>query len=186
MDAGAMQAVTDRLKNFLHMVTSVPVVGLMVGALITCLIQSSSATTVMVVGFVNAGLLSLIQSAGIMMGANIGTTITAWLVSTFGFKVSIGKMALPIIAIAFPLMFSKYKKTKYWGEFLIGFALLFMGLSFLKDSVPDIKSNPELLEFLQGFAHCSSICQTAVVIHGPPYQGRILSVGSITDACDSP
>jgi phosphate:Na+ symporter len=107
----------------------------------------------MTVSFVNAGLLSLVQSAGIMMGANIGTTITAWLVSTFGFKVKIATIALPIIAFAFPLMFMKFKKAKYWGEFLIGFALLFMGLGFLKQAVPDIKHNPELLEFLQGFTH---------------------------------
>jgi phosphate:Na+ symporter len=153
MSEGLQKAAGDKLRFILGSMTKNRYLGVLSGFLITALVQSSSATTVMTVSFVNAGLLSLIQSAGIMMGANIGTTITAWLVSTFGFKVSIGKMALPIIAIAFPLMFSKYKKTKYWGEFLIGFALLFMGLSFLKDSVPDIKSNPELLEFLQGFAH---------------------------------
>lgn len=153
MSEGLQKAAGDKLKYILGSMTKNRYLGVFSGFLITALVQSSSATTVMTVSFVNAGLLSLVQSAGIMMGANIGTTITAWLVSTFGFKVSIAKIALPIIAFAFPLMFMKYKKSQYWGEFLIGFALLFMGLGFLKQAVPDIKHNPELLEFLQGFTH---------------------------------
>jgi len=153
MSEGLQKAAGDKLRFILGSMTKNRYLGVLSGFLITALVQSSSATTVMTVSFVNAGLLSLVQSAGIMMGANIGTTITAWLVSTFGFKVSIAKIALPIIAFAFPLMFMNYKKSKYWGEFLIGFALLFMGLGFLKASVPDIKSNPELLVFLQSFTH---------------------------------
>lgn len=153
MSEGLQKAAGDKLRYVLGSMTKNRYLGVLSGFLITALVQSSSATTVMTVSFVNAGLLSLVQSAGIMMGANIGTTITAWLVSTFGFKVKIASMALPIIAIGFPLMFVKYKKTKFWGEFLIGFALLFMGLGFLKAAVPDIKHNPELLEFLQGFTH---------------------------------
>lgn len=153
MSEGLQKAAGDKLRYVLGSMTKNRYLGVMSGFLITALVQSSSATTVMTVSFVNAGLLSLVQSAGIMMGANIGTTITAWLVSAFGFKVSIAKIALPIIAFAFPLMFMKYKKSQYWGEFLIGFALLFMGLGFLKAAVPDIKSNPELLEFLQSFTH---------------------------------
>lgn len=153
MSEGLQKAAGDKLRYVLGSMTKNRYLGVLSGFLITALVQSSSATTVMTVSFVNAGLLSLVQSAGIMMGANIGTTITAWLVSTFGFKVKIAAMALPIIAIAFPLMFMKYKKSKHWGEFLIGFALLFMGLGFLKASVPDIKSNPELLMFLQSFTH---------------------------------
>lgn len=153
MSEGLQKAAGDKLRYILGSMTRNRYLGVLSGFLITALVQSSSATTVMTVSFVNAGLLSLVQSAGIMMGANIGTTITAWLVSTFGFKVKIAAMALPIIAFAFPLMFMNYKKSKYWGEFLIGFALLFMGLGFLKASVPDIKSNPELLVFLQSFTH---------------------------------
>lgn len=153
MSEGLQKAAGDKLRYILGSMTKNRYLGVLSGFLITALVQSSSATTVMTVSFVNAGLLSLVQSAGIMMGANIGTTITAWLVSTFGFKVKIAAMALPIIAFAFPLMFMNYKKSKYWGEFLIGFALLFMGLGFLKAAVPDIKSNPELLVFLQSFTH---------------------------------
>ena len=153
MSEGLQKAAGEQLKYVLASMTKNQYYGVISGFLITALIQSSSATTVMTVSFVNAGLLSLTQSAGIMMGANIGTTITAWLVSTFGFKVKIAAMALPIIAIGFPMMFVKRGKTKYWGEFLIGFALLFMGLGFLKGAVPDIKHNPEVLEFLQGFTH---------------------------------
>lgn len=153
MSEGLQKAAGEKLRFILGSMTKNRYLGVLSGFLITALVQSSSATTVMTVSFVNAGLLSLVQSAGIMMGANIGTTITAWLVSTFGFKVKIAAMALPIIAFAFPLMFMNYKKSKYWGEFLIGFALLFMGLGFLKAAVPDIKSNPELLVFLQSFTH---------------------------------
>jgi phosphate:Na+ symporter len=151
MSEGLQKAAGDKLRIILGSMTKNRYLGVLSGFLITALVQSSSATTVMTVSFVNAGLLSLVQSAGIMMGANIGTTITAWLVSTLGFKVDISSVALPIIAIAFPMMFMKFKKVKYWGEFLIGFALLFMGLGFLKAAVPDIQSSPEVLAFLEGF-----------------------------------
>ena len=153
MSEGLQKAAGAQLKYVLGTMTKNQYFGVVSGFLITALIQSSSATTVMTVSFVNAGLLSLTQSAGIMMGANIGTTVTAWLVSTFGFKVKIAAMALPIIAIGFPMMFTKRGKVRFWGEFLIGFALLFMGLGFLKSAVPDIKSNPELLTFLSDFTH---------------------------------
>jgi len=153
MSEGLQKAAGEQLKLVLATMTKNRYFGVLSGFLITAIIQSSSATTVMTVSFVNAGLLSLTQSAGIMMGANIGTTVTAWLVSIFGFKVHISSLALPIIAIAFPMIFIKRKKIPFWGEFLIGFALLFMGLGFLKESVPDIKSNPELLSFLQEFTH---------------------------------
>jgi phosphate:Na+ symporter len=153
MSEGLQKASGEQLRFALGSMTKNRYLGVISGFLITALIQSSSATTVMTVSFVNAGLLTLTQSAGIMMGANIGTTITAWLVSTFGFKVKIAALALPIIAFAFPMMFAKNKKIKYWSEFLIGFSLLFMGLGFLKSAVPDIKENPEILDFLQGFVH---------------------------------
>jgi phosphate:Na+ symporter len=118
------------------------------GFLITGLVQSSSATTVMTVSFVNAGLLSLMQSAGVMMGANIGTTVTAWFLSILGFKVKIATIALPIIAFGIPLMFFRKQRLKNYGEFLIGFALLFLGLDELKNSVPDLSTNPEALNFV--------------------------------------
>ena len=105
----------------------------------------------MVVSFANAGLLSLVESIGVIMGANIGTTITAWLIAFFGFKVKISAFALPIIAIGFPMMFAKRNTTRYFSEVLIGFALLFLGLDALKSAVPDLNQNPEFLEFLAKF-----------------------------------
>lgn len=139
------------MRRVLGTMTTNRYTGVLTGFLITAILQSSSATTVMTVSFVNAGLISLIESAGVMMGANIGTTITGWLVSLIGFKVKISAYALPIIAIGFPLLFSSKEKNKKWGEVLIGFALLFMGLGELKSAVPDLKNNPEVLSFLSEF-----------------------------------
>ncbi|MBD81233.1 MAG: Na/Pi cotransporter [Crocinitomicaceae bacterium] len=153
MSEGIQKAAGDQLKRVLGTMTKNQYLGVISGFLITAVVQSSSATTVMTVSFVNAGLLSLIQSAGIMMGANIGTTITAWLVANLGFKVKVVAFALPIIAVALPMLFIRKGNWRFWAEFLIGFALLFMGLDLLKGSVPDIKHNPDMLEFLQGFAN---------------------------------
>lgn len=148
MSEAIQKVAGSKMRQIMSSMTSNRVKGVLTGFLITSLVQSSSATTVLVVSFVNAGLLSLVESIGVIMGANIGTTITAWLISIVGFKVKISSYALPIMAIGFPLLFVNRDKLKSWGEVLIGFALLFMGLAFLKDSVPDIKSNPEILEFL--------------------------------------
>jgi phosphate:Na+ symporter len=148
----ALQKVAGNgMREILSKMTSNRIKGVFTGFLITAIIQSSSATTVMMVSFVNAGLLSLTQSIGIIMGANIGTTVTAWLISILGFKVKLSAFALPLIGIALPLLFSKINKRKYVGEIIIGFALLFMGLGFLKEAVPDINSNPEILSFLSGY-----------------------------------
>ncbi len=148
----ALQKVAgNRLRKILAAMTSNRVFGVLTGMLITAIIQSSSATTVMVISFVNAGLLSLVESIGVIMGANIGTTVTAWIISLIGFKVKISVFALPLIGIGFPLIFSKNSIRKSWGEVLMGFALLFMGLDLLKGSVPDINSNPEILNFLQSY-----------------------------------
>lgn len=146
----ALQKVAgDKLRNILAAMTSNSVSRILTGLFITAVIQSSSATTVMVVSFVNAGLLSLVQSIGVIMGANIGTTFTAWLISLLGFKADIAILAIPLIGFGFAFMMSKAKKKKSIGELIIGFALLFLGLSFLKDSVPDLQSSPEVLAFLQ-------------------------------------
>ena len=146
----ALQKVAgDKLRNILAAMTSNSVSRILTGLFITAVIQSSSATTVMVVSFVNAGLLSLVQSIGVIMGANIGTTFTAWLISLLGFKADIAVLAIPLIGIGFGFMMCKAKKKKSIGELIIGFALLFLGLSFLKDSVPDLQSTPEVLAFLQ-------------------------------------
>ncbi len=152
MMSEALQRVAgSRMRNILSAMTSNRFLAVFTGFLVTVIIQSSSATTVMVVSFVNAGLLTLTQSIGVVMGANIGTTVTGWIISLLGFKVSISAYALPLIGISLPLIFSKVTKRRTWGEFIIGFALLFMGLEALKGSVPNIKANPEILEFLKTY-----------------------------------
>jgi len=151
MSDGIQRTAGSKLRDILRGMTRNSYLGIFTGFLITCLVQSSSATTVMVVSFANAGLLSLIESISVIMGANIGTTITAWLIAFFGFKVKISAFALPIIAIGFPMMFAKRSTTRYFSEVLIGFALLFLGLDALKSAVPDLNQNPEFLEFLSTF-----------------------------------
>lgn len=152
MSEGIQKAAGSGLRRILSMMTKNRYMGVLTGFLVTCLVQSSSASTVMAVSFVNAGLLSLVESAGIMLGANIGTTITGWLVAVLGFKVKIAAMALPLLAIGVPMLFVKKNKIKYIGEFIVGFAILFWGLSELKHAVPDVKSNPEILNFLGAYA----------------------------------
>lgn len=150
----ALQKVAgDKMRNILAKMTSNRIKGVFTGFLVTSAIQSSSATTVMVVSFVNAGLLSLIGAIGVIMGANIGTTVTAWIISLLGFKISVSAFSLPLIGVSLPLLFSKNRNRKSWGEFIIGFAILFMGLQFLKESIPDIKSNPEIFNFLANYTH---------------------------------
>lgn len=138
----------DKMRTILTAMTSTRFMGILTGIIVTSVVQSSSATTVMLVSFVNAGLISLTQSIGVIMGANIGTTITAWMISLLGFKFSISALALPLIGVGFPLVFSKKNSRKSWGELLVGFSLLFLGLDFLKDSFPDISQSPEVLSFL--------------------------------------
>ena len=151
MSEGLQKVAGDKMRGILSAMTSNRVTGVLTGVLINALIQSSSATTVMVVSFVNAGLLSLAQSIGVIMGANVGTTVTAWIISLFGFKVDISAFAIPLIGLSIPLIFSEKSRRKSIGEFLMGFAFLFMGLSYLKDSVPDLQSNPQILAFLQNY-----------------------------------
>jgi len=153
MSEGIQRAAGAQLRNILRAMTKNRYLGVLTGFLVTALVQSSSASTVMTVSFVNAGLLSLVESAGIMMGANIGTTVTGWIISILGFKIKLSVYSIPLFAIGLPMLFSNWGKIKYWGEFIIGFAILFMGLSFLKEAVPDIKNNPEVLSFLQGFTN---------------------------------
>ncbi|MCG8409859.1 MAG: Na/Pi cotransporter family protein [Bacteroidales bacterium] len=151
MSESLQKVAGDKMRDILARMTSTPIKGVFTGLLITAIIQSSSATTVMMVSFVNAGLLSLTESIGVIMGANIGTTITAWLISILGFKVKISVISLPLIGLGFPLLFSRTNKKKSWGEFIIGFAMVFLGLDFLKGAVPDIKSHPEILAFLSNY-----------------------------------
>ncbi|MCD6177238.1 MAG: Na/Pi cotransporter family protein, partial [Candidatus Cloacimonetes bacterium] len=151
MSEGIQKVAGKRLQSILNYMTANRVAAIFTGFFITALVQSSSATTVMVVSFVNASLLSLTQAIGVIMGANIGTTVTTWIVSLIGFKFKITTIALPVIGVGLPFMFSKFKKRRDIGEILIGFGLLFLGLMFLKESVPDIKNNPEVLEFLKNY-----------------------------------
>ena len=151
MSEGLQKFAGDRLRRILTAMTTNRVTGMLTGVLITALIQSSSATTVMVVSFVNAGLLTLGQSIGVIMGANIGTTVTAWIISALGFKIDIAAFALPMLAFAIPLFFSSKSQRKSMGEFIFGFAFLFMGLQSLKVNAPDLGANPDMLAFVQNY-----------------------------------
>ena len=149
MSSGLQKAAGNRLRNLLSAMTSNYFKGVMTGLGITSIIQSSSATTVMVVGFVNAALLTLDQAIGVIMGANIGTTVTAWLISLLGFKMDISVLAVPLMAVGFIMSIAKSEKYKNISEFIIGFSLLFLGLSLMKNSVPDLRETPEILSFIQ-------------------------------------
>ena len=151
MSEGLQKFAGDSLRKILTAMTTNRVTGMLTGVLITALIQSSSATTVMVVSFVNAGLLTLSQSIGVIMGANIGTTVTAWIISALGFKVDIAAFALPLLAIGIPLFFSGKSSRKSVGEFVFGFSFLFMGLQNLKANAPDLGANPDMLAFVQNY-----------------------------------
>ncbi len=152
MSSGLQKAAGEKLRGLLSAMTSNPFKRVMTGLGITAVIQSSSATTVMVVSFVNAGLLTLAQAIGVIMGANIGTTVTAWLVSWLGFKADISILAVPLMLFGFLFSNSKKNQRKSIGELIVGFSLLFLGLSFMKNSVPDLQQTPEVLAFVQQWA----------------------------------
>ena len=151
MSAGLQKAAGSKMRSFLTAMTSNPFKGVMTGLGITSVIQSSSATTVMTVGFVNAGLLTLAQAVGVIMGANIGTTVTAWMVSLLGFKADISLFAVPLMALGFLLSISKSDRRRHISELVMGFSLLFLGLSLMKESVPDLRETPEILAFIQNW-----------------------------------
>lgn len=152
MSSGLQKAAGERLRGFLSAMTSNPFKGVLTGLGITTVIQSSSATTVMVVSFVNAGLLTLAQAIGVIMGANIGTTVTAWMVSWLGFKADISILAVPFMLFGFLFSNSKKDQHKHIGELIVGFSLLFLGLSFMKGAVPDLRQTPQVLEFVSTWA----------------------------------
>ncbi|MBR4299788.1 MAG: Na/Pi cotransporter family protein [Bacteroidales bacterium] len=152
MSSGLQKAAGDRLRGLLSAMTSNPFKGVLTGLGITSVIQSSSATTVMVVSFVNAGLLTLYQAIGVIMGANIGTTVTAWLVSWLGFKADISILAVPLMLLGFLFSNSKKNQRQNIGELIVGFCLLFLGLSFMKDSVPDLNDTPQVLDFVKSWS----------------------------------
>lgn len=152
MSEGLQKAAGDRLRNILSAMTRNRFTGLLTGCAITALIQSSSASTVMVVSFVNAGLMSLGQSMAVIFGANVGTTFTAWIIALFGFKVNISSFLLPLIGLAVILLLLNKSKSKSIGELLIGFCFLFMGLDMISNYVPDLQSNPEMFESLRNYS----------------------------------
>ena len=166
MSEGLQKFAGDRLRRILTAMTTNRVMGVITGMLITALIQSSSATTVMVVSFVNAGLLELAQSIGVIMGANIGTTVTAWIISALGFKVDIAAFAIPLLFFGLPLLFSSKSNRKSLGEFIFGFSFLFMGLQNLKANAPDLQQNPDMLQFVQNWADMGFVSILIFVLIG--------------------
>lgn len=156
----------DTLRSIMQTMTGNRFSGLGTGFAVTCMVQSSSASTVMMVSFVNAGLLSLSGAIAMILGANLGTTTTFWIVSLFGFKFSISAITLPMIGVALPLIFAKRPKLRNSGEFLVGVGLLFLGLNFLKESVPDVQSNPEALKFITSFTGHGILSMLAFVVFG--------------------
>ena len=166
MSEGLQQSAAGGLRKILSSMTRNRYLGVLSGFLVTALVQSSSATTVMTVSFVNAGLLTLLESSGVMMGANIGTTITGWLVSLFGFKISLSSYSLIFIAFGAPLMFMAKNKVKGWANAIIGFAILFMGLGFLKDAVPDLDANSGIVQFFTQFSDSPFLGRIAFVLLG--------------------
>ncbi|MDX1315360.1 MAG: Na/Pi symporter, partial [Eudoraea sp.] len=151
MSDALLKLAGNRMRSILTTMTSNRFLGITTGFLITSVIQSSSATTLMVVSFSNASLLTLPEAISVIMGANIGTTVTAWIIAILGFKVSMSSIALPLVAAGMLLTFSKKDRLQNWGSFIVGFAVLFIGLQFLKDAMPDIQQHPEILEFLRRY-----------------------------------
>ena len=148
---GLQNIAGSRLKGILSGMTRNRFTGVLTGFGTTAITQSSTTTTVMAVSFVNAGLLTFVESTGVIMGANIGTTITAWIVALFGFKMKITPIAIAMIGIFFAFLFSKNSRWRNIAETMVGFGILFIGLEFIKNGVPDIRSNPEILAFLDMF-----------------------------------
>ncbi len=155
-----------RMRSILAAITANRYKSVFAGLTITGLIQTSSATTVMIVSFVSAGLLSVTESIGLTIGANIGTTVTSWLVALLGFKIHISTISIPLIGLSFPLLFSSQPKRKYWGEFFLGFAFIFLGLEYLKTTIPDISQYPQVLEFLGSFSNLGFVSYFIFILIG--------------------
>lgn len=152
MSEGLQAAAGIRLRKILESMTRNRFAGILSGFLLTGILQSSSATTVMTVSFVNAGLITLAQSAGIMMGANLGTTVTGWIVSLLGFRVDVTTYALAVLAVASPLLLMRRIEWRSWGTSVIGFALMFMALGYLKANVPVFSADSPTVEFIMSYA----------------------------------
>ncbi|NBC82550.1 MAG: Na/Pi cotransporter family protein [Bacteroidetes bacterium] len=175
MSEGLQKVAAVRLRRILSVFTSTKLKSITTGFLITSLIQSSSATTVMIVSFVNAGLIALTESIAVILGANIGTTITAWLIFIFGFKFNTGTIALPLIGLAFPIIFSKNNNRQQWGKFLVGFSFIFLSLDFLKSIIPDISANSEFINFFANFSDMGFISVLTFFLIGALFTSLIQS-----------
>jgi len=163
MSEGLQFAAGEKLKNILWKATNNRVKGVLTGFGITTIIQSSSATTVMLVSFVSAGLINLIQASGIVLGANIGTTVTGWIVAIIGFKVKIKAFALPAIAVGYFVRFLNYEKAKHWGDVLLGFGILFLGLSIMSGSVKELRGSETIMNFMSTYK-AAGIFSTVIVV----------------------
>jgi phosphate:Na+ symporter len=166
LSSGLQQAAGSKLQQILAYMTSNRFVGVLTGFTVTAIIQSSSATTVLVVGFVDAALLTLRQAIGVILGANIGTTVTGWIVALLGFKFSITAAALPAVALGMAVILIKKLDRSDIAEIFLGFGFLFLGLSLLKDSVPDIRNNPEVLEFLSHYTDLGFLSFVIFIVAG--------------------
>lgn len=166
MSDGIQKAAGATFRRILRNMTRNKWYAVITGFLTTSAVQSSSVTTVMTVSFVNAGLLSLIESAGIMIGANIGTTITGWLAAILQYKIEIHELSLPLLVVAVPFLFSKNERWSYWGEFIIGFSLLFLGLNYLTLSIPAIDTDLELFEWLKSYSSQGILTNLLFVLIG--------------------
>ncbi|MDQ7774017.1 MAG: Na/Pi cotransporter family protein [Elusimicrobiales bacterium] len=167
MSEGLQKAAGPGLRKILAMATTNRLAGTFSGFAVTAIIQSSSATTIMVVGFASAGLLTLSQSLGVIFGANIGTTVTAWLVSLLGFNIKISAFALPMIGVGF---FSRFIKRWHWphrvGEVMVGFGMLFLGLELIKDGIPDLRNSPAVMDWIARFSPDTLLPRLALVLVG--------------------
>lgn len=163
---GLQKVAGSKLRAILKGMTTTRLRGLFTGFTATTITQSSSTTTVMVVSFVNAGLITFVESTGVIMGANIGTTVTAWMVSIFGFKMEITPIAIMLIGLFFPFMFFGREKLRNLAEAMIGFGILFIGLDFIKNAVPNIQENPEMFMFLDQFTEFGFISILIFVVVG--------------------
>jgi phosphate:Na+ symporter len=148
MGEGLQRVAGPRMRRILSAMTRNRFLGVGTGLLVTCAVQSSSATTVMLVGFVHAGLITLTESIGVIMGANIGTTFTGWLVALLGFKIKISAMALPAVTLGVLPRVLGLRRYLDWGDILIGFGILFLGLGFMKDSVSELKESATLIGWM--------------------------------------
>jgi phosphate:Na+ symporter len=166
MSEGLQKAAGDKMKRILKFMTANRFIAVITGALVTMLVQSSSATTVMLVSFVNAGLMSLKQAVGVILGANIGTTVTAWIIALLGFKVDITILALIAVALSLPIMFSKKIGLKNIAEVFLGFGLLFIGLHYMQNSIPDLSANVGVLSFLKSMDSGSPFTLIVCVLIG--------------------